>query len=458
MYLLYLVVGLLIGALAAWLVGRGALRAAVLEKSDALVEARTAQQFLKDNLESVRKSLDVARQETAESEKECRTLIGQCEALRKEVDLLKKHEAEIEERLQKAIEASQEKMTNVTYDLLKKRSSELEENNSKSMENIINPLKDKLKDLSDLVTDSREKSVENAAMMSQHIKDILERTREIGDEATRLTNALTRRSQFQGSMGETILGNILQNAGLQSPRDYEEQATMKDDKGNVLISEESGRRMRPDVILHFPDNRDAVIDAKVSLTAYEKYVNAETEAERVIYLKEHIASVRSHVDELAGKKYNEYISKPHTSIDFVIMFVPFEGALQTALLNDPQLWSEAFRRNVCIVGELNLTAMLRMINMTWKQFEQSKNQEEVYEQAQLLINRVGLFCERFQKMGTSIENIKKVYDNCYVTLHGKQNMLIPARRIVELGAKDDFRLPSKEELTAEAETIGDVTE
>lgn len=438
--------------------GTEALRSTLQEKSDALVKAETGLRFMEDSFAALKKDLEDARGEITESGTECRALTGQCEALRKEVELLKKNEAEAETKLRKVLDVVQEKMTNVTHELLKKSSSELEENNSKSMENIITPLKDKLKALSDLVNDSREKSVENTAAMSQQIKDLMERTREIGDEATRLTNALTKRPQFQGSMGETILGNILQNAGLQSPRDYEEQVTMKDSKGNVLLSEESGRRMRPDVILHFPDNRDAIIDAKVSLTAYEKYVNAETEAERGIYLKEHIASMRSHVDELVGKKYNDYISKPHTTIDFVIMFVPFEGALQTALLNDPQLWSEAFCKNVCIVGELNLTVILKMINMTWKQFEQSKNQEEVYEQAQLLINRVGLFCERFEKMAKSIEGVKTAYDSCYTTLHGKQNMLLPARRIVELGGKDDKRLPSKEEIIAEAETIGEVQE
>ena len=160
--------------------------------------------------------------------------------------------------------------------------------------------------------------------------------------------------------------------------------------------------MRPDVILHFPDQKDAIIDSKVSLTAYERFVNATEDTERDITLKQHLESMRKHVDELAAKNYNKYLPKQHSSIDFVIMFVPFEGAFQAAMQNDPTLWTEALKKNVCIAGELNLTVILRMIKMAWTQFDQTQNQEEVYKNAEILIKRVGLFCKRYADLGKSI--------------------------------------------------------
>ena len=220
---------------------------------------------------------------------------------------------------------------------------------------------------------------------------------------------------------------------------------MKSDTGETIINEETGQRMRPDVILHFPDQKDAIIDSKVSLTAYERFVNATDDTERDITLKQHLESMRKHVDELAAKNYNKYLPKQHSSIDFVIMFVPFEGAFQAAMQNDPTLWTEALKKNVCIAGELNLTVILRMIKMAWTQFDQTQNQEEVYKNAEILIKRVGLFCKRYADLGKSIEAVEKRYKECDDLFNGRQNMLAPARKIVALGAKDDERIPRSDD-------------
>ena len=351
----------------------------------------------------------------------------------------------MEKQLQQHMQMLQERMTNVTQELLKARSTELEENNSKNMEGVVNPLKEKLSELQQLVQTTRDKAQENTASVKEQIRHMMERAQEIGNEATRLTNALTHNTQFQGSMGEQVLGVILDNAGLRKGRDYEEQVTMKDDTGDTLLNEDTGHRMRPDVILHFPDHKDAIIDSKVSLTAYERYVNATDQTERDLMLKQHIDSMRKHVDELAAKNYFKYLPKQRASIDFVIMFVPFEGAFQTAMQNDPTLWTEALRKNVCIAGELNLTVILRMIKMAWTQFDQTQNQEEVYKNAEVLIKRVGLFCKRYADLGKSIEAVEKRYKECDDTFNGRQSLLIPARKIVSLGAKDDERIPRNDE-------------
>lgn len=419
-----------------------------LHKSESDMAAlQTRLQMTEDNLATLNKNIAETRSALSAAEVDKTQLTGRCESLQKEAEMLRKQGEETERRLKEMMESAKEKLTIATGDLLKARSKELEENNSKAMGSIVEPLKEKLHELQTLVQTSRDKSEQNTATVTQQIKDLMERTMEIGNEAVRLTNALTQHSQFQGSMGEQILGNILQAAGLRPGRDYEEQPYMRTNTGETIVNEDTGQKMRPDVILHFPDKKDAIIDSKVSLTAYEEYVNAETEAERVASLKAHIDSMRRHVDELSAKKYNEYVRKPHTTIDFVIMFVPFEGAFQAAMLNDPQLWTDAMQKNVCVAGELNLTVILRMIKMSWTQYDQTKNQQEVYKHADEIVKRVGLLCKRMKDLKEAIAKVSTQYDECNKSLEGKQGLIIPARRIVELGAKDDSRIPQTHELS-----------
>ena len=423
-----------------------------LHKADNDMAAlQTRLQMTEGNLAALNKSIEEARDALSAAENDKTQLTGRCEALRKEVELLRKQEEETERRTKELMKSMEEKLTITTGNLLKTRSEELEKNNSKAMGNIVEPLKEKLHELQTLVMTSRDKSEQNTATVAQQIKDLMARTLEIGNEATRLTNALTQHSQFQGSMGEQILGNILQSAGLRPGRDYEEQPYIKTSTGDAIVNEDTGRKMRPDVILHFPDKKDAVIDSKVSLKAYEEYVNAETEAEKLSLLKAHIGSMRKHVDELSAKKYNEYIRKPYTTIDFVIMFVPFEGAFQTAMLNDPQLWTDALRKNVCIAGELNLTVILRMIKMAWTQHDQTLNQQEVYKQADEIVKRMGLLCSRMKDVEKTIKKLSEQFESCNKSLYGTQALVIPARKIVALGAKDDSRIPQLYELPPTAD-------
>jgi len=441
---LYIIIGMALGAALAWLAGRPAARQAA-ELADRL---RTEREILANDNTAMKTELQLTKDSYARdkerlsrAESASLRLNAEKEALQKEVELVRKQVEDADVRINRQMEMVQERMANVTTRLLKERSCELEQNNSRVMASVVNPLREKLSDLQELVRESRDKSEQNTASVKEQIRNMMERTKEIGTEATRLTNALTRNTHFQGSMGEQVLGNILDGAGLRKGRDYEEQVTMRTDTGDALYNEDTGQMMRPDVVLHFPDRKDAVIDSKVSLTAYEKYVNAEEGAEKAVLLRQHVDSIKKHVDELAGKNYNKYLQKPHTTIDFVIMFVPFEGAFQTAMQAEPQLWTDALKKNVCIAGEMNLTVILRMIKMSWTQFDQTQNQEKVFKNAEILIKRVGLFCKRFSELGKTLETVERRYKECSDSLEGRQNLLAPARTIVALGAKDDPRIP-----------------
>ena len=196
-----------------------------------------------------------------------------------------------------------------------------------------------------------------------------------------------------------------------------------------------------DVVLHYPDHKDVIIDSKASLTAFINYVNAETDDERRKALDEHVKSVRRHVDELSAKNYAKYSMEGGTTLDFVIMFVPQEAAMQLAVSADPSLWNYAFERKVVITGEQNLFSLLRLLQIAWTQQRQADNQELVFGLADTLIERVGLFVERFEKIGKNIETVQKSFDDARKAIKGNQSFIVSARKLVEMGAKENPRRP-----------------
>ena len=357
------------------------------------------------------------------------------------IELKEKQLIAADERIQKEMQMVQERMTNITTELLKARSTELEKSNTLQLGNVVKPLQEQIQNLQELVHATRENNVRNTESVKAQIENMMKRSREMSDETTRLANALTHRSKFQGDLGETVLDNVLSSAGLREGRDYEMQEFIRTETGQVVTDEDTGHRLQPDVILHFPDKKDAIIDSKLSLTAYMQYVNADDERQRDIALNMHLDSVRKHVDELARKDYSKYIEKPNTTFDFVIMFMPFEGAFQAAMNADPQLWSYAFSKGVCIAGELNISVILRMIKLSWTQFEQTKNQQQVFKAADELIQRIGLLHDRVVTAQKSLDATQDKFEDIMKSIDGRQGITTSAQKIVALGAKDDKRIP-----------------
>ena len=364
-------------------------------------------------------------------------------AIKEDSEKMLRQQMELSEKqLQAQTAALQDKITNITNELLKNRSKDLEEQNARQMK----PLEEQLERLQKLMNETRVSNAKDTESVKTQIADMMRRSKEMSDETSRLANALTHRSKFQGDLGESILDNVLTNAGLREGRDYEIQEFIRDDAGNTVVDQESGRKMQPDVILHFPDNKDAIIDSKVSLTAYTKYVNAETEQEKEIYLKQHLDSVRKHVKELARKDYSKFIEKPRATFDFVIMFMPFEGAFQSAINADPQLWSDAFNMGVCIAGELNISVILRMIKMSWTQYEQTQNQQQVFKVASDLVQRIGLLRERMLVAKKTLETTNVKFEEVMTSVEGRLGVLNSAQNIIKLGAKSDKRIPNDEQV------------
>ena len=371
-------------------------------------------------------------------EAENRQLHARAESQGRELELVRQQIDEIREEKQEEQQKRDAQFMNMAQQVLERSASKLKESNTETMTGITQPLKDAITNMQKAISENQKESAAHSASFREQMLQMMQQTQQLGERAESLTNVLRRDNKVSGNMGEIILGDLLASQGLTEGTHYEVQARLRDEMGRPLKHDETGKEMQPDVILHYPQGQDAIIDSKVSLVAYEKYVNAETPEEKEHYLQEHIKSVRSHVNELARKDYSKYIKNGRETVDFVIMFVPFESSLQLALANDPTLWREAFEKKVFVTGEQNLLGILHMIHIAWVQNQQAENQEKVFGLAEQLLDRLGDFVQRYNDLGTKIEAVQKAYDNTNNKLiTGRQSVVQKGRELIDLGAKEN---------------------
>ncbi len=425
MEILYIIIGVAAGAAMIWAL---LLRSQLSDKNRLLADAEA------------QKGAAAAELSAVQDDK--RALMAQCEVLKKEIELLKKQAEEVErlrrEQFEEQLRTAREQITNVAQKVMEDNAKKLKAENTESMGHITAPLKEAIGDVRRAINESMKDSAQHSASFREQMRMMMESTREIGEKAEGLTNVLRRDNKASGNMGEIILGDLLTSQGLTEGIHYEVQARLRDELGRPIRNDETGREMQPDVILHYPQGQDAIIDSKVSLTAYERYVNAETPEEKAKHLQEHVKSVRQHVCELARKDYSKYVKAPREAIDFVIMFVPFESSLQLALANDPTLWREAFEKKVFITGEQNLLGILHIIHIAWVQNQQAENQQKVFGLAEQLLDRMGDFIQRYNDLGDKLQKVHAAYDHANNKLiTGNQSVSKKAHELVDLGAKQN---------------------
>lgn len=367
-----------------------------------------------------------------------------------------RNEKEKEERTQmldkqfsERLKLVQEQLNTTTERLLKQRSEELGKTNRSQIDSVLAPMKAVMEEMKKSMDANSELFTRRTTSLEEQLKLMHATAATLGAEAEKLSKALQTGPKVQGDFGEMKLNDLLDKFGFTKGVEYDVQYTMRDAKGNVIHNDDTDDMMRPDVVLHYPDHKDVVIDSKASLTAFINYVNANDDDERRRCLDEHVKSVRRHVDELAAKNYNKYSMEGGTTLDFVIMFVPQEAAMQLAVSADASIWSYAFDRKVVITGEQNLFALLRLLQIAWTQKRQTDNQEQVFGLANTLVERVGRFVERFDKVGKNIEAVQKAYDEAQKSMRGNQSFVGSARKLVAMGAKDSPRLRLPEEETVD---------
>ena len=425
MIVVYILVGILVGGLASYIFLNGKLN-----------ESKLAIGTLHTQLEA----------ERAQHQKEIESLKDRFEH---ETELRNQQSSNEQQLRQKQfdqqLETIQEQFQNLASKILDQTTQKLKSENVESMSHITQPLKQNIEQLQLAIDKTNHETAKSTASLSEQLKSMAEQTAKIDASATRLTNVMRGANKVQGNWGELTLMNLLDSQGLRLGVDYDVQQTLSDDRGNVLTNEESGKRMIPDVILHYPNNEDIIIDSKMTIDAYANYMNAEDEIVKKKYADDVVKSIRTQFTSLSKKDYTSYIKAPRRAIDFVIMYVPYEGALQLALLTDPKLWHDAFEKKVFITSQQNLMAILKIIQIAWRQYAQTENQKRVYDLADEMLRRVGDFIKRFDKVGKDIETLHKDYDEAYKKAYtGRQSIVQKANDLKVLGAKESANAPIPE--------------
>lgn len=329
------------------------------------------------------------------------------------------------DEMKKTITATMEAQT---QKLLREREEELKKGNQSSMEDILRPLKESIKSMQEAMKDNEKSHVETTAKLSkqleQAVKDMTEKTTDVGKKADTLSEALTGRPKVQGCFGENFLNDILIREGLKENEHYTREEANAD-------------KSRPDFVFHFKDGleeKDLIVDSKVSLTAYVEFMNAETEEQRTSALDRHVKSVRKHIDELAAKDYTKKTSKSFA--DYVLMFMPMEMAYRTALAADPMLWQDAYGKNVLIVTEQTIIPFLKIMHLTWNKYRHDTRIQDITAAAQLMMDRVAEFYTHYIELGKRLKDAGKAYNAGVSKLRESgHSITTSAKQVIDLGGK-----------------------
>ena len=359
-------------------------------------------------------------------------LAMQEEMHKKEIESARKLAEQAETNYQKALKEMKEtvvaSMTAETERLLKQREEELANGNQTTMDNILKPLKESIESMRKTMASTSESHAERTAKLSeqlqQAVKEMQEKTADVGKKADSLSEALTGKPKVQGCFGENFLEDILAREGLEKGKHYSREAANED-------------QSRPDFVFHFKDGfdqKDLVVDSKVSLTAFVEYMNAENEEDRASALARHIKSVRKHIDELARKDYAKKVKKSFA--DYVIMFMPRDMAFRVALEAEPMLWQEAYQKNVLLATEQTIMPFLKIMQLTWNKYQHDTRIQEITKHAQTMIDRVADFYEDYKELGKRIKALGVAYnDGVNKIKSGGHSISTSARQVMSIGTR-----------------------
>ena len=415
------VLGLALGWLGAQLLAARKLAAV---QADSAAHAARSEQFSAE-LEKNRTELTAERTKNDELTGGLATAEADRANLRQRLEEEAKRLTEIQSQFRLEFE-------NLANRILEEKSAKFLTQNHEHLTTLLDPLRQRLGEFKERVETIHTEDTKSSAALREQLQQLKDLNRQMSDEAAALTRALKGESKTQGSWGELILERILEKSGLQKGLEYETQSGFRADDGSRLL---------PDVVIHLPEGKHIIIDAKVSLVAYERYVNAGTEAAKQSSLREHALSLRRHIDELSRK---DYPGLPDLqSPDFVLMFIPVEPALHLALQQDEALFGDAFEKNVVLISSSTLLVTLRAIESVWRRHKQTLNALEIARQAGNLHDQFVLFAESLQDIGDRLDQARESYDRALARLStGRGNLVRRVTELQKLGARTEKQLPA----------------
>jgi DNA recombination protein RmuC len=434
-FLLIFIVALVIGIFVGKLIFSARFQSEKVSLNEKLIALTNQFQQQKEHFLSEKNSLEKQLQITNSDKEVIRTEKDSLaiQLSKKEVDFENLWERHKEQKNE--VEQLQEKFTkefeNLANKILEEKSTKFTAQNNENMKNILLPLQDKIIGFEKKVEDTHKESIDYHAALRQQILGLSEMNAQMSKETLNLTKALKGDSKMQGNWGELVLERVLEKSGLEKGREYEVQQS---------FTNEVGLRVLPDVVIHLPDGKKMIVDSKVSLTAYERWINEENDNLKSDYLKEHVQSIKRHVEQLGNKNYHDLyqIESP----DFVLLFIPIEPAFAIALNEDTTLYNKAFEKNIVIVTPTTLLATLRTIDSMWTNQKQQENAFEIARQAGALYDKFEGFIADLIKIGNKINDSKTEYENAMSKLvDGRGNLITSVEKLKKMGAKAKKSLP-----------------
>ena len=432
MDILFLIIGLALGALIGWLIGKKTSNQLTTDSNE-LNNLREEKGTLSGRLEKATEVFKEIQIKLEDISKQKDLLLAENAQLRNENQNLDKNLVQHKEEIEKLQEKFNKEFQLIADKILKQNSNEFAESNQKRLDEILSPLKEKIQSFEKKVEDKHIKDVEGRTSLIEQIKSLEKLNSKMSDDAQNLAKALKGDNKAQGNWGELILEKVLESSGLVEGEEYKTQHSTSNEEGN---------RLQPDVIINLPDNKHIVVDSKVSLNAYQDYVNSDTKEEQEIHLKKHLLSVKTHIKGLSEKEYaSAYgINSP----DFVLLFIPIESSFGLAMRADNELYQYAWDKKIVIVTPSTLLATLKTIKSVWNNEKQTKNAIEIARQAGSLHDKFVGFVEDLQKIEKGIDSTKKAYDSAMNKLkEGSGNLVNSTLKLEKLGAKTKKSLPNE---------------
>ncbi|WP_410494467.1 DNA recombination protein RmuC [Chryseobacterium sp. CH1] len=353
------------------------------------------------------------------------------------------------ENLQKLLDTQKDEITkiqeesklqfeNLATKILEEKTEKFTALNQNNLKNILEPFQEKITDLKNRVNEAYEKENKERFSLAEKVKELAELNQQISEDAKKLTRALKGESKTQGNWGEMILESILEKSGLVKGREYFLEHELRDEDNKALFSEFSGKKMRPDAVVKYPDERNVIIDSKVSLTAFTELVDETDQDVYNMKLNQHLSSIKNHIMQLSQKAYDDY----GKSLDFVMMFIPSEPAYIAAMQADQNLWNYAYERRILLLNPSNLITSLKLIADLWKREYQNKNALEIADRGARLYDKFVGFVDNLEKVGRNLDLAKNVYNDAYKQLYtGNDNLVIQTQKLKSLGIKNKKDLP-----------------